>query len=181
MESSSWFLRAFRKKSKSTGTGTGTGTGTSDKNAQLLQFGITEQLQDFVKGFTLDTFKNFPLLPSDDRPTSISDSSATTSSVNVRNDLSGWQEQHATLVLSTVKEISQLRYALCPRHLKDEQFWGIYFALVKSYLVPYEIRAIQEAKLKMLKMEEGRQVAAEGENAYEVEMIEPKGRHHRSP
>ncbi|KAG9447481.1 hypothetical protein H6P81_013609 [Aristolochia fimbriata] len=159
MESSSWFRRAFRKKSNSAGTGDG------DEKA-LLQFGITEQLQDFVKGFTLDTFKNFPLPPSDDRTTSTSDGAAAASSSKVRNDLSGWQERHATLILSTVKELSHLRYVLCPRHLKDEEFWSIYFALVKSYLAPYEIRAIQEAKHQKLRMEEGRQAAAE-KNAIE--------------
>ncbi|KAK9006880.1 hypothetical protein V6N11_019211 [Hibiscus sabdariffa] len=42
---------------------------------------------------------------------------------NVRKDLSDWQERHAVLVLSKVKELSQLRFKLCPRHLKEENFW----------------------------------------------------------
>ncbi|CAI8584614.1 unnamed protein product [Vicia faba] len=32
--------------------------------------------------------------------------------------------------------MSQLRYVLCPRHLKDNQFWTIYFALARSHLAP---------------------------------------------
>ena len=32
------------------------------------------------------------------------------------------------------QEISQLRYMLCPRHLKESQFWRIYFKLVKSHV-----------------------------------------------
>ncbi|XP_058102590.1 uncharacterized protein LOC131246451 isoform X2 [Magnolia sinica] len=88
---------------------------------------------------------------------------------NVQQDLTKWQEQHATLVLSTVKEISQLRYVLCPRHLKDGQFWRIYFALVKSYVAPYEMHAIREAKLKMKAMEDEKSME---KNACEVEMME---------
>ncbi|KAK8604490.1 hypothetical protein V6N13_099431 [Hibiscus sabdariffa] len=55
-------------------------------------------------------------------------------SSNVRKDLSDWQERHAILVLSKVKELSQLRFKLCPRHLKEENFWRIYFMLVKSHV-----------------------------------------------
>lgn len=32
------------------------------------------------------------------------------------------------------QELSQLRYRLCPGHLKEQQFWRIYFMLVKSYV-----------------------------------------------
>uniref|UniRef100_A0A7N2RBF9 BSD domain-containing protein n=1 Tax=Quercus lobata TaxID=97700 RepID=A0A7N2RBF9_QUELO len=97
------------------------------------QLGITEQLIDFVKSFTFDTFKNFPLQDDDDDGGS--ETVMTTSSRgNVRNDLSEWQQRHATLVLSKIKEISKLRYMLCPRHLKERQFWRIYFKLVKSHI-----------------------------------------------
>ncbi|KAA8550635.1 hypothetical protein F0562_002319 [Nyssa sinensis] len=51
-----------------------------------------------------------------------------TNSGNVGKDLSDWQERHAPLVLSEVKEMSQLRFRLCPRHLKERQFWRIYYA-----------------------------------------------------
>ncbi|KAK9941865.1 hypothetical protein M0R45_007558 [Rubus argutus] len=40
-------------------------------------------------------------------------SSVPTTTSNVRKDLTEWLERHATLVLTTVKEISRLRYELC--------------------------------------------------------------------
>lgn len=33
-----------------------------------------------------------------------------------------------------IQELSQLRFKLCPRFLKDHQFWTIYFALVKDFV-----------------------------------------------
>jgi hypothetical protein len=51
-------------------------------------------------------------------------------------DLTGWQERHAVLVLSKAKELAKIRYDLCPRHMKDKQFWRIYFLLAKSYTSP---------------------------------------------
>ena len=35
-----------------------------------------------------------------------------------------------------VKEIDELRFVLCPKRLTDQQFWGIYFQLVRSSLPP---------------------------------------------
>ncbi|CAH8349235.1 unnamed protein product [Eruca vesicaria subsp. sativa] len=58
---------------------------------------------------------------------------ATTSEANVRKDLSEWQERHATLVLGSVKQISKLRYELCPRVMKERRFWRIYFTLVSTH------------------------------------------------
>ncbi|XP_058102591.1 uncharacterized protein LOC131246451 isoform X3 [Magnolia sinica] len=164
--SSSWLLRAFfpRAKKKS-----------EEKElevdpALLRKYGVTEQLRDFLKSFTIDTFKDFNLSLHSDGQRMADDSLTKTSTKNnVQQDLTKWQEQHATLVLSTVKEISQLRYVLCPRHLKDGQFWRIYFALVKSYVAPYEMHAIREAKLKMKAMEDEKSME---KNACEVEMME---------
>ncbi|XP_042482397.1 uncharacterized protein LOC122062821 [Macadamia integrifolia] len=132
------------------------------------EFGVTEQLKNFVKSFSVDTFKNFPL-QDDQRTVDNAGDSAPTTSSNVQKDLSEWQERHAIIVLSRVKEISQLRYILCPRYLKERQFWRIYFKLVKDYVAPYEIRAIQRAKLKRMGMEDGTSLST---SAYEVEMAE---------
>ncbi|XP_077250444.1 BSD domain-containing protein [Tasmannia lanceolata] len=171
--SSSWIRRIFWKNSEPV-----VDPMRVEEGAILQEYGVTEQLRDFVKGFTLETFKDFPLPTSrdpaddDDHPRItpiIEDSPATASDTNVRQDLTEWQEQHATLVLSTVKEISQLRYVLCPRHLKERQFWRIYFMLVKSYVTPYEIRALHKAKLKMMGKEDDK---AMGQSAFEVEMTE---------
>nr|GMD37486.1 uncharacterized protein LOC109162841 [Ipomoea batatas] len=67
---------------------------------------------------------------------------------NVRQDLTEFQEKHAKLVLSSVKEISKLRYALCPRVMRERKFWRIYFILVNSHIAPYEKRYMEEANLK---------------------------------
>ncbi|KAK2989397.1 hypothetical protein RJ640_008071 [Escallonia rubra] len=70
---------------------------------ELEELGITNDLREFVKGLTVSTFQNFPV--QDDLPESdVAEMS------NVRQDLSEWQQKHATLVLTTVKEISRLRY-----------------------------------------------------------------------
>ncbi|CAN1313133.1 hypothetical protein LINPERPRIM_LOCUS28857 [Linum perenne] len=103
---------------------------------ELRRFGITDDLRDFVKGLTSSTFQNFPTqdVPDPD------DGHATGS--NVRKDLNEWQERHATLVLSTVKQISKLRYDLCPRVMKERRFWRIYFTLVSTHVGPYVLNSI---------------------------------------
>ncbi|KAF9688385.1 hypothetical protein SADUNF_Sadunf02G0191900 [Salix dunnii] len=118
------------------------------------QLGITQQLIDHVKSFTIDTFKNFPL-----------------QGKKHVLDLSEWQERHATHVLSKVKELSHLRFMLCPRHLKDRQFWIIYFMLVKSHVAEYELHAIRLAKLKGMAIENEESTNTIG---FEVEMAEAK-------
>ncbi|KAG7578604.1 BSD domain [Arabidopsis thaliana x Arabidopsis arenosa] len=96
------------------------------------------------------------------------------SSVNVKKDLSGWQEKHAVLVLSKSKELSQLRFKLCPRVLKEDQFWRIYFQLVRKLVAKYEVLAIQQAKIRRMAMEDSK--ISETKGVYEVEMSETKQR-----
>ncbi|KAL8216062.1 hypothetical protein R6Q57_022899 [Mikania cordata] len=107
----------------------------------LEKFGITEDLREFVKEITIDTFRDFPL--EDD-----SQMSDIPTISNVRQDLTKWQEIHAKLVLSTVKEISKLRYELCPRVMRERKFWRIYFILVNSHVTPYENRYKEEEENK---------------------------------
>ncbi|KAK3039784.1 hypothetical protein RJ639_027097, partial [Escallonia herrerae] len=115
---------------------------------ELEELGITDDLREFVKGLTVATFQNFPV--QDDLPESdVAEMS------NVRQDLSEWQQKHATLVLTTVKEISRLRYELCPRHMKDSRFWRIYFTLVSSHVAQYERNYIEEIKIKSQKIKDG--------------------------
>ncbi|XP_059641843.1 uncharacterized protein LOC132283833 [Cornus florida] len=109
--------------------------------ADLEKFGVTDDLREFVKEITMNTFEDFPL--EDD-----SEMSNIPTVSNVRQDLTEWQERHAKLVLSTVKEISKLRYQLCPRVMKERKFWRIYFILVNSHVAPYEKRHMEEAKVK---------------------------------
>nr|XP_016508556.1 PREDICTED: uncharacterized protein LOC107826121 isoform X2 [Nicotiana tabacum] len=87
--------------------------------ADLEKFGVTDDLREFVKGITINTFQDFPLEVS-----------------NVRQDLTEFQEKHAKLVLQSVKEISKLRYELCPRIMRERKFWRIYFILVNSHVAP---------------------------------------------
>ncbi|XP_028780953.1 uncharacterized protein LOC114737214, partial [Neltuma alba] len=63
-------------------------------------YGVTEDLINYTKSFTIDTFKNFPL-QDEDEATNAQDT--LTNSARIRNDLSQWQERHATLILSRVK------------------------------------------------------------------------------
>ncbi|KAL3640513.1 hypothetical protein CASFOL_015481 [Castilleja foliolosa] len=110
--------------------------------ADLEKYGVTDDLRDFIKEITMNTFKDFPL--EDD-----SEMSDVPTVSNVRQDLTEWQEHHAKLVLLTVKmEISKLRYQLCPRVMKERKFWRIYFILVNSQVAPYENRYMEDIKLK---------------------------------
>ncbi|KAH9772237.1 BSD domain-containing protein [Citrus sinensis] len=117
-------------------------SGPTASDLELQKFGITDDLRDFVKGLTSSTFQNFPIQDEAEA----SDVPNTTS--NVRKDLTGWQERHATLVLATVKGISKLRYELCPRVMKERKFWKIYFTLVSTHVAPYEKQYMEEIKLK---------------------------------
>ncbi|CAL5327008.1 unnamed protein product [Camellia sinensis] len=163
---------------------------TAAEAVDLEKFGVTDELREFVKGITINTFRDFPLeglkdknalhtkskrakvrlkynrflIPTchrkaedgDDTYLSNSDDSETSDIPpvsnfpvsNVRQDLTAFQEIHAKLVLSTVKEISKLRYELCPRVMKERKFWKIYFILVNSHVAPYEKRYMDEANLK---------------------------------
>lgn len=134
-------------------------------------YGVTDQLIEFVKTFTFDTFKNFSL-PDED-----GDETQTTSG-GVRVDLSDWQQRHATVVLSKVKELSNLRYMLCPRHLKEREFWRIYFTLVKSYVTGHQLRAIQLDKLGKTAMENEKSSDADG---IELEMTEARQASYLAP
>ncbi|XP_061967945.1 uncharacterized protein LOC133691448 isoform X2 [Populus nigra] len=169
MDWSSWLLRSVSRSSDNS-------KNSQNSNQQIPkpgggggggeeQLGVTQQLIDHAKSFTTDTFKNFPL---QDEATP---SSSTKTSSNVQRDLSEWQERHATLVLSKAKELSHLRFMLCPRHLKERQFWMIYFMLVKSHVAEYELHAIRLAKLKMMAIENEESLDTIG---FEVEMAETK-------
>ncbi|KAK9684446.1 hypothetical protein RND81_10G210800 [Saponaria officinalis] len=113
---------------------------------ELHKFGVTEELKDFVQSITFDTFKDFPL-PDDSEVSDIPTVS------NVQQDLTQWQARHATLMLTTVKEISKLRYELCPRIMKERKFWRIYFLIVNSHVAPYEKKYMEEAELRAAEQE----------------------------
>ncbi|KAJ4728490.1 putative BSD domain-containing protein [Melia azedarach] len=175
MNLSSWFRRSVSKGSKNSKNPNQPTQSNPPQEEEEELLGVTEQLLNHLKSFTLDTFKNFPLQDDDE---SGYDVEAATSSAHVRKDLSGWQERHAFLVLSKSKELSQLRFRLCPRYLKEQKFWRIYFMLVHSYVAEYELHAIQLAKLKSMAMENEER---SNTSAYEVEMAETKQAASSSP
>ncbi|ONK69371.1 uncharacterized protein A4U43_C05F22160 [Asparagus officinalis] len=109
--------------------------------ADLERFGVSDELREFVKGITICTFRDFPM---EDEP----EISEVPTVSNVRQDLNEWQARHATLVLSTVKEISKFRYELCPRYMKERKFWRIYFILVNNYVAPYEKQYMENLKVE---------------------------------
>ncbi|KAK3405958.1 hypothetical protein EUGRSUZ_K02168 [Eucalyptus grandis] len=178
MDWSSWFRRTLLKDANDPKISDPPKPSSKKKRHQtdedLEQHGITQPLVDLVKTFTVDTFKNFHTTVDNDDGVAGADSGTarTASACSVRKDLSEWQERHAFLVLTSVKEMLQLRYMLCPRHMKERQFWQIYFVLVKSHIAEYEQRAIQLAKLKEMRMGVDK---SSDSSSYEVEMAESKG------
>uniref|UniRef100_A0A2N9EUQ4 BSD domain-containing protein n=1 Tax=Fagus sylvatica TaxID=28930 RepID=A0A2N9EUQ4_FAGSY len=132
--------------------------------SELRIFGVTDDLRDFVKGLTSTTFQNFPIKEEAEA------SDVSTTSSNVRKDLNEWQEKHATIVLTSVKEISRLRYELCPRIMKERRFWRIYFTLVSSHVAPFEKQYMEELKLKAAdQIKDAKQTSGENEKAEGME------------
>ncbi|KFK39803.1 hypothetical protein AALP_AA3G290200 [Arabis alpina] len=142
----------------------------SSRNEEGL-LGVTDELIHHVRSFSIDTFKKYPLDADEEEGISVNPLEDASANVNLKKDLSDWQEKHAVLVLSKSKELSQLRFKLCPRLLKEEQFWRIYFQLVRNLVAKYEVLAIQQARIRRMAMEEG-----ETKGVYEVEMSETKPR-----
>ncbi|RZC88652.1 hypothetical protein C5167_016512 [Papaver somniferum] len=172
MDFSSWIRKALLKENKldpSNPSSSQTEPNLKQRKVKEAEeeeeLGVTDELKDLVKSLSAETFKNFPLQQDDNRVRTVNGSD------NIQKDLSEWQERHAMLVLTEVKEISLLRYVLCPRYLKDRQFWQIYFMLVKNHVSPFELRAIRKAKLRRMAMDDGNLVKRP---AYEVEMAEAK-------
>ncbi|XP_044968128.1 uncharacterized protein LOC123428036 [Hordeum vulgare subsp. vulgare] len=118
--------------------------------------GVTPQLLDFVRTLSPDAFKSSALqLPHQ----------------GASAELSDWQQRHAVLVLARAKELAKIRYDLCPRHMKDKQFWTIYFLLARSHILPYELRAIQKEKVRRMETENGK---SKDVTTVEVEMQESR-------
>ena len=83
-----------------------------------------------MRSLTYSTFRDFP----DAAGQTDSDSEAGERSAASASPLTAWQAQHAMLVVRHVKEVNELRYVLCPKRLRDAQFWAIYFTLARRYL-----------------------------------------------
>ncbi|QCD93641.1 hypothetical protein DEO72_LG9g2606 [Vigna unguiculata] len=93
-------LSMSSRNSKTPNTQTQSNSKLQHQQQEESVYGITEELINHVKSFTVDTFKNFPLKDEDEGSYWEETQS---SSTKVRKDLSDWQERHAILVLSRVK------------------------------------------------------------------------------
>ncbi|KAK2969712.1 hypothetical protein RJ640_004218 [Escallonia rubra] len=115
--------------------------------ADLEAFGITDELREFVKGITMNTFQDFPL--EDD-----SEMSDIPTVSNTPKQMFSHDQQ----------EISKLRYELCPRVMKERKFWRIYFILVNSHVAPYEARYMENAKQKSTEVKDStaKEVSTDG-------------------
>ena len=93
---------------------------------ELRAFAITPAFEGTVRGLTYSTFRDYRL--------PVGSSPSSEGSTQQSRYLTPWQEQHALLICRQVKEIDELRFVLCPKRLTDQQFWTIYFQLVKDSL-----------------------------------------------
>nr|XP_051178753.1 uncharacterized protein LOC127293216 isoform X4 [Lolium perenne] len=148
------FTWPFRRRSRS---GDGPSKPVAPSAAEEEEeLGMTPPLLDFLRTLSSDAFKSSALqlhqaTPPD--PVSESGLPQVNSAEAADGELSDWQQRHAVLVLARAKELAKIRYDLCPRQMKDEQFWTLYFLLARSYILPYELRAIQKEKVRRMETE----------------------------
>ncbi|TKW24052.1 hypothetical protein SEVIR_3G027000v4 [Setaria viridis] len=154
------FSWPFRRRGSGSGGGGGASKPAAAAAEECEELGVTPQLLDFLRTLSPDAFKAAAL----QLQGGYAEATA--------GDLTSWQERHAVLVLSKAKELAKIRYDLCPRHMKDKQFWRIYFLLAKSYVSPYELRAIQKEKIRRMETGNGKSKEV---ITVEVEMQESKG------
>ncbi|KQJ85125.1 uncharacterized protein LOC100825882 [Brachypodium distachyon] len=162
------FTWPFRRRSSGTGAAAGpskppaaAGKGKEKEEEEEAEaHGVTPQLLDFLRTLSPDAFKSSAL--------QLQGASAEAAAAA---ELTDWQQRHAVLVLAKAKELAKIRYDLCPRHMKDKQFWRVYFLLAKSYILPYELRAIQKEKVRRMEAENRK---SKDVITVEVEMQESK-------
>ena len=82
--------------------------------------GVDDHLREFLAGLTPETFAEYPR-----------------DALHAEWEMTPWRETHARLVLDRVPAVGQLRYAIVPRRLDDEQFWRVYFALCAPRLAKH--------------------------------------------
>ncbi|TVU16448.1 hypothetical protein EJB05_40013, partial [Eragrostis curvula] len=177
----------------------GSGGGSASKSAAATpedeELGVTPQLLDFLRTLSPDAFKSAALQLQGNRPLIIScapdptaqfdpdevpraQPPATSPAGRSSMRCSSYREPRLVALGSRFaaqfcpSELAKIRYDLCPRHMKDKQFWRIYFLLAKTYISPYELRAIQKEKLRRMETESGRSKEVV---TVEVEMQESKG------
>ncbi|XP_044460137.1 uncharacterized protein [Triticum aestivum] len=106
-----WPFRCRAGSSGSGGTGSRKPSAAEGKEEDTEELGITPQLLDFLRTLSPDAFKAVLCF--------VAGGSAESAA-----ELSDWQQRHIVLVLARAKvELAKVRYDLCPRHMKDKQFW----------------------------------------------------------
>lgn len=114
--------------------------------------GLDDHLREFLAGLTPETFAEYPR-----------------DALRAEWEMTPWRETHARLVLDRVPAVGQLRYAIVPRRLDDEQFWRVYFALCAPRLAKHEA-AHAAAELRRRRIAEEEAAAAADDDAVEIEM-----------
>ena len=114
--------------------------------------GVDDHLREFLAGLTPETFAEYPR-----------------DALHAEWEMTPWRETHARLVLDRVPAVGQLRYAIVPRRLDDEQFWRVYFALCAPRLAKHEA-ANAAAELRRRRFAEAEAAAAAADDAVEIEM-----------
>ena len=114
--------------------------------------GVDDHLREFLAGLTPETFAEYPR-----------------DALHAEWEMTPWRETHARLVLDRVPAVGQLRYAIVPRRLDDEQFWRVYFALCAPRLAKHEA-AHAAAELRRRRIAEEEAAAAAADDAVEIEM-----------
>ncbi|CAM0947890.1 unnamed protein product [Alopecurus aequalis] len=155
------FTWPFRRRSSGSGSGASK-PATTEGQEEAEELGVTPQLLDFLRTLSADAFKSSALQLHQ---------GGSVEAAAAAGELSEWQQRHAVVVLGRAKELAKIRYDLCPRHMKDKQFWTVYFMLARSYILPFELRAIQKEKVRRMETENGKPKDAV---AVEVEMQESK-------
>ncbi|XP_044337989.1 uncharacterized protein [Triticum aestivum] len=114
-----WLFRRRAGGSGSGGTGPSKPSAAEGKEEDAEELSVTPQLLDFIRTLSPDAFKSFPSSSTKAPPPS----SLLGGSAESAAELLDWQQRHAILVLARAKELAKVRYDLCPRHMKDKQFW----------------------------------------------------------
>eukprot|EP01025_Chloroclados_australasicus_P043523 TRINITY_DN4662_c1_g1_i2.p1 TRINITY_DN4662_c1_g1~~TRINITY_DN4662_c1_g1_i2.p1 ORF type:complete len:356 (-),score=66.38 TRINITY_DN4662_c1_g1_i2:401-1402(-) len=136
-------------------------TETPPTQEELHAYGITTQLEDYLRTLTYSTFRDYP-----------KSKLRGPKSQNGAFLLSPWQIRHVTLILDRVKEIQDLRFVLCPQRMDETVFWQIYFTLTTKYLPKQAQEGLEQdisqmKGLHVLEEEEEEGFEEEDEEEYE--------------
>eukprot|EP01102_Stenamoeba_stenopodia_P013885 TRINITY_DN4553_c0_g1_i2.p1 TRINITY_DN4553_c0_g1~~TRINITY_DN4553_c0_g1_i2.p1 ORF type:complete len:956 (-),score=163.62 TRINITY_DN4553_c0_g1_i2:90-2846(-) len=101
------------------------------KERELAAVGINHELKEYVNALFKDynLFADFPL---DDEHATF--------------QMSELQAQHAIRIIKECPVLDELRYQLCPRAMKENTFWYIYFLLMRNKLQFIDVEQQQQSQ-----------------------------------